>query len=69
MLDGRGGLTYGTEQELVGAMDTLLRDPTRREALGRQARETFLAEWTAARHFERYFSLIADLRQGAVACA
>jgi hypothetical protein len=50
-------------------MDTLLRDPTRREALGRQARETFLAEWTAARHFERYFSLIADLRQGAVACA
>lgn len=68
MLEGRGGLTYGDESELLLALETLVADPGRRRALGAQAQATWRAEWTVERHLERYEALIADLSSEAVLC-
>ena len=64
MLDGKGGLTYSTEAELVEAMESLRTDSKRRDAIGARGREVYLAEWTAERHLDRYFDLIAGLQRG-----
>ena len=63
MLDGRGGVTYGNELELIAALETLRADPERRAELGARGREVYLAEWTPARHLERYFDLIVSLNR------
>jgi glycosyltransferase involved in cell wall biosynthesis len=62
MLDGCGGLTYSTREELRSALDSLRASPQLRAGLGRLAQETYRAHWTPDRHFEAYFGLIADLQ-------
>lgn len=59
MLDERGGLTYGTEAELLAALETLRTDAGIRAELGARGRAEYAAEWTEERHLERYFDLIA----------
>jgi glycosyltransferase involved in cell wall biosynthesis len=60
--DSGGGLIYATEQELVSALDTLLEDPTYRNALGQRAYEALRERWTAEAYLERYLGLIDELR-------
>ncbi|HKS05488.1 MAG TPA: glycosyltransferase family 4 protein [Gemmatimonadaceae bacterium] len=62
MLDGKGGLTYSTQAELIAAMESIRTDPNRRKTLGARGRDVYQAEWTAEKHMERYFALIDDLR-------
>jgi glycosyltransferase involved in cell wall biosynthesis len=64
MLDGRGGLTYGDEPELIAALESLRTDRKRRDFLGARGREEYVAEWTAERHLSRYFDLIKNLQSG-----
>jgi glycosyltransferase involved in cell wall biosynthesis len=64
MLDGRGGITYAGEQELLDALEMLRADPAKRDALGRRGREEYEAHWTPERHLERYFALIENLESG-----
>lgn len=60
MLDGRGGLTYSDNRELVEALEELRTNRQRRDALGRMASATYEANWTPERHLEAYFTLIAE---------
>jgi glycosyltransferase involved in cell wall biosynthesis len=62
MLDGKGGLTYGDEPELVGALEALRSSPERRAELGARGRHEYDAHWTPERHLERYFALIDTLQ-------
>jgi glycosyltransferase involved in cell wall biosynthesis len=62
MLEGRGGLTYRDEAELIGAIKLLRNDQARRNALGARGREEYDAEWTPERHLGRYFDLIDTLQ-------
>jgi len=62
MLEGRGGLTYRDEAELISALETVRNDRGRRDALGARGREQYFAEWTLERHLGRYFDLIATLQ-------
>ena len=64
MLDGRGGVTYGDEAELVQALESLRSDPARRDALGARGRDEYLSQWTPERHLDRYFALINNLESG-----
>jgi len=63
MLDGRGGLTYSTRDELRHALETLRSDAARRATLGGLARETYRANWTPERHLDAYFALVTDLQE------
>ena len=62
MLEGRGGVTYRDEAELIGALKTLRHDRTVRDALGARGRAEYNAEWTPERHLARYFDLIGTLQ-------
>jgi glycosyltransferase involved in cell wall biosynthesis len=60
MLDGRGGLTYATKEELRAALETLRSNPEHRGTLGRLGLDTYRENWTPERHLDAYFALIAD---------
>ena len=62
MVEGRGGMTYASEDELVDALETLRLDPASRQAMSARARKMYLEEWTPERHLERYFDLIENLQ-------
>ena len=68
MLDGRGGLTYGSHEELAVALEAVRSDRAIRDALGNAGRAMYHASWTPERHLEAYFALIAE-RQAARARA
>jgi glycosyltransferase involved in cell wall biosynthesis len=63
MLDGVGGLTYGTTVELRSALEELRSNPERRRSLSLQALATYRAHWTPDRHLDAYLALIADRQQ------
>jgi glycosyltransferase involved in cell wall biosynthesis len=63
MLDGMGGLTYGTTVELRSALEELRLNPERRRALGLKALATYRAHWTPDRHLDAYLALIADRQE------
>lgn len=56
-----GGLVYGTDGELLVAMDRLLTDPSYRRELGLRGYHTYRQNWTAEAHLERYFALIEEI--------
>lgn len=66
MLEERGGLTYGSEAELIAAMEALRSNPALRHSLGEKGRCEYLAEWTPEHHMRRYFALIDSLEPGKV---
>ena len=57
------GLTYRSDDELSGALDRLATDDGLRAELGRRGRDAYAAHWTAERHLDRYFALIATLAE------
>ena len=63
MLDGHGGISYGSRGELLDALDVVRSNPDRRDALGQLARTTYSSQWTPERHLDAYFALIADRQQ------
>jgi glycosyltransferase involved in cell wall biosynthesis len=63
-----GGLLFETEEELMNAMDRLLKDPSHRDELGEKGHRAYLRTWTQEVHLQRYFDLIEKvgaLRTGA----
>ena len=68
MLDGIGGLTYGTTAELRSALEELRLNPERRRSLGLKALATYRALWTPDRHLDAYLALIADRQQARALC-
>jgi glycosyltransferase involved in cell wall biosynthesis len=60
MLEGKGGLTYHTREELRAALETLRSNPDRRASLGQLGIQTYRAHWTPDRHLDAYLALIAD---------
>ena len=61
MLDGCGGVTYGNRSELIATLEQLRTDDARGAALGRQAVQTYEANWTPERHLDAYFGLIDEI--------
>ena len=61
--DSGAGLTYTSDSELDLALGRLAADDALRAELGRRGREAYAAHWTADRHLERYFALIANLAE------
>ena len=61
--DSGAGLAYGDDDELDGALATLVADPRARDELGRRGREAFVARWTVERHLARYFTLVAAMAE------
>jgi glycosyltransferase involved in cell wall biosynthesis len=58
-----GGFTYGTEDELVQAMDRLSADPDLRRELGERGYEAWQRLWSEEAHLERYFAAIDEARK------
>jgi glycosyltransferase involved in cell wall biosynthesis len=56
-----GGIVYSNAQELVGAMDRLVGDPSYRDDLGEQAYRAYQQKWTAEAHLTMYFDLIHQI--------
>ena len=57
------GLTYRSDVELDAALGRLATDDALRAELGRRGQDAYAAHWTAERHLDRYFALIADMAE------
>ncbi len=57
-----GGLTFGDDQELLGAMEKLRTDTVLRNQLGQNGYRTYQSEWTEEVCLERYFRLIEEIQ-------
>jgi glycosyltransferase involved in cell wall biosynthesis len=56
-----GGFVYGSERELLHAMDRILEEPRLRDELGRKGQEKYLEKWSAESHIGAYLELIDGL--------
>ncbi|MEP6960350.1 MAG: glycosyltransferase family 4 protein [Nitrospirota bacterium] len=56
--DSGGGLVFGTETELVAAMDRLLGEPRLREHMGQRGYQALQQKWSADAHIPQYLRLI-----------
>jgi glycosyltransferase involved in cell wall biosynthesis len=56
-----GGFIYGTDEELIAAMDRLLADRAQRDELGLRGYKAYSQKWTADAHLKRYLALIHDI--------
>jgi glycosyltransferase involved in cell wall biosynthesis len=63
MLDGRGGLTYGTSDELLAALESLRAHRAQRDAIGKTGLATYHAHWTPERHLDSYLGLIVERQE------
>jgi glycosyltransferase involved in cell wall biosynthesis len=59
--ESSGGCVYGTDGELVAAMDHLVTSPSYRDELGLNGYHTYQQNWTVKAHLERYFALISEI--------
>jgi glycosyltransferase involved in cell wall biosynthesis len=60
--DSGGGLTYTTDDELLGAMRRLQESPALRDELGGKGHRGYLTHWSEAPHLERYLSIVEEER-------
>jgi glycosyltransferase involved in cell wall biosynthesis len=58
-----GGFTYGTEQELLEAMERLRVNPELRRELGDRGYEAWKRLWSEEAHLEGYFAAIDEARR------
>jgi glycosyltransferase involved in cell wall biosynthesis len=56
--DSEGGFVYRTDDELLAAIDRLVREPNLRAELGQKGYDGFLRYWTREAHLRQYFDLI-----------
>lgn len=61
--DSGAGLGYSNDAELDDALARLAADDALRAELGRRGREAYAGLWTAERHLDRYFGLIATMAE------
>ena len=61
--DSGGGLVYRSDQELLAAMGSLIRNPKLRQRLADTGYQAYLHLWTPEAHLQRYLSLIDELAQ------
>lgn len=57
-----GGIVYGSEQELMDAMKKLLGDDQLRRSIGLAGLANFNANYSEAKHMDRYLNLIEELQ-------
>lgn len=57
-----GGFVYGTDTELVDAMERLRTDPRLRAELGARAYQAWRERWTEEPHLDGYFAAIEEAR-------
>jgi glycosyltransferase involved in cell wall biosynthesis len=57
-----GGLVYESDSELAGAMEALLTDRVRRDALGERGYQAYRRCYSEEAHLSRYFELIRELQ-------
>lgn len=62
-----GGLVYEDDAGLRTAIDTLLRSPQQRDALGHSGHAAYLEKWTEESYLRQYFALIDKLSSRRVA--
>jgi glycosyltransferase involved in cell wall biosynthesis len=63
LIENGGGFTYGSDEELLAAMDELSSNRAKRDEIGSLSYRTFREHHTSDAHLNRYFSLIRDLRR------
>ncbi|MGH9372458.1 MAG: glycosyltransferase, partial [Vicinamibacterales bacterium] len=56
-----GGLTFGSDEELLSATRALARSPQLRTELGDRGYSAFTDKWSRAPHLSRYFDIIHDV--------
>jgi glycosyltransferase involved in cell wall biosynthesis len=56
-----GGFVYETDQQLVAAMDQLLKDSSCRNRLGACGQKAFAEKWSVDAHLRSYFRLIRQI--------
>ncbi len=59
-----GGLTFGTDDELLAAIRALAASPERRAILGERGYAAFVEKWTREPHLGRYFAIIDEAQRG-----
>jgi glycosyltransferase involved in cell wall biosynthesis len=59
--ESQGGFVYDNDQELVGAMDSLLENSQHRRELGLNGYSAYREKWTPEAHLKCYFELISDV--------
>jgi len=57
-----GGLTFGTDEELVEAVGALVRSPALLRELGERGYAALIDKWTRQPHLARYFDVIREAR-------
>jgi glycosyltransferase involved in cell wall biosynthesis len=60
--DSGGGFIYNNEDELIGSMAKLAKDPDLRKELGNKGYQAYLKYWTEDYHLEKYFNLIKEFK-------
>jgi glycosyltransferase involved in cell wall biosynthesis len=63
--ESRGGLVYEDDAGLRTAIETLLRSPQQRTALGQNGHAAYLEKWTEESYLQQYFALIDKFDQRA----
>lgn len=62
VVESGGGYTYRTEEELLGAMETLRGDPSLRQTLGERGYRAYVERWSEEAHMRSYLALIEEAR-------
>jgi hypothetical protein len=55
-----GGILFRTDDELLHAMESLRRDPSRSRELGASGHEAWLERWSEEPHLAAYFAAIRE---------
>jgi glycosyltransferase involved in cell wall biosynthesis len=58
-----GGLTYRTEDELLGAMRCIAEDESLRQRLGKKAADAAKAVWSEDMHMDKYLNLVGEIAE------
>jgi glycosyltransferase involved in cell wall biosynthesis len=61
--DSGGGFVYRNEDELIGAMEKLAKNPDLRRTLGDNGYQAYLRYWSEDAHIEKYLNFIQELQE------
>lgn len=61
--DSGGGYVYNNENELIRAMETLVKQPKIRNELGEKGYRAYLKYWSEDSHIDKYLSLINGIQE------